>query len=72
MGDKGSSRVMEKEVQGDSWEAGPERSPNWSRKMKGFKRESEQQNKKEKGNPRLPAVFAYVRDGSYTHQICLW
>lgn len=40
--------------------------------MKGFKRESEQQNKKEKGNPRLPAVFAYVRDGSYTHQICLW
>lgn len=48
MGDKGSSRVMEKEVQGDSWEAGPERSPNWSRKMKGFKRESEQQNKKRK------------------------
>lgn len=29
--------------------------------MKGFKRESEEQNKKEKGNPRLPAVFEYVK-----------
>lgn len=47
------------------------RSPNWSRKLAGFKRESEQEHKKEKGNPRLSGVFEYADSCLLFRDLCV-